>query len=565
MEPLRTLRQCLVDTELAHLRVIARLWGLEVKATRPIEVAAELAKTLVDPTQAADMWEALPQAERTALTELLDGGGLMPVAVFARRFGEIRPMGPGRLERETPWRDPVSVAEGLWYRGLIYEGFAKETGETYPVFFVPRELRAALPLVDERIRATLRLKPAAPPAHQRFAGELLLDDVTTILIFLHNKDLRLAADGPDAWPERVRRDLVSRLRERDPERLAFILQLIRHLGWTRVGEDGRVRLVAEPVMVWLKGTVGESRAILVKAWHEMVDWNELRRLPSLQPDDTGTWRNDPTLARAALSRHLEAVPAGEWVSVDDFINAVKTTDPDFQRPGGDYETWYIRDTASGAYLTGFESWDRVEGALLRALLTGPAWWLGLVELGDGAEETPQVFRTTTEAGLAPTTGTPPAPVIHGDLTVTMPAARRFERFQLARVADLERVDDPYLYRLTPNSLSRARQQRIDAEKVSSFLDGLSDKPLPKAVQSSLERWNERGTEVWIERTVLLLVTDEALMEQIVGSPQTNRYVGRVVGPTTAVVAEKDWLKLLEALAELGVMAELEGYNIQGGS
>jgi hypothetical protein len=382
-----------------------------------------------------------------------------------------------------------------------------------------------------------------------------LDDVTTVMIFVHNQYLRLA-DGTEVWPERVRRELVRRMRDRDLERLAFILHLLRHLGWMRVGEDGRVRLAAEPVMAWLKGPVGESRATLVKAWHEMVDWNELRRLPSLRPDDTGTWRNDPALARAALSRHLEAAPAGEWVSAVDFIDAIKTTDPDFQRPGGDYETWYIRDTASGAYLTGFESWDRVEGALLRALLTGPAWWLGLVELGDGAEETPQVFRTRTEAGLAPTTGALSAPVIHGDLTVTMPAARRFERFQLARVADLERVDDPYLYRLTPNSLSRARQQRIDAEKVSSFLDGLSDKPLPKAVQSSLERWNERGTEVWMERTVLLRVTDEALMQQIVDSPKTGQYVGRVVGSTAAVVAEKDWLKLLEALTELGLMAEL---------
>ena len=69
------------------------------------------------------------------------------------------------------------------------------------------------------------------------------------------------------------------------------------------------------------------------------------------------------------------VPAGEWVSVADFIDAVKATDPDFQRPGGDYESWYIRDAGSGAYLTGFESWDRVEGELLRALLTGPARWL----------------------------------------------------------------------------------------------------------------------------------------------------------------------------------------------
>jgi hypothetical protein len=559
MEPIRSLRQCLVDTELAHLRVIARLWGLEVKASRPLDVAAELAQALAEPANAAEMWEALLEAQRAALKELLEAGGLMPVPVFGRRFGEIRPMGPGRLEREAPWRDPISPAEGLWYRGLIYEGFAEEAGEAYPVFFVPRELQAALPLVDERVSATLRLVPAAPPAQQWFAGDLLLDDLTSVLAFVHNQELRPGADGPILWPERVQRALRRRLRDGDEERLAFVLHLLQHLGWTRVGEDGRVRLVAEPVTAWLQGGAEESRATLVKAWQELVDWNELRRLPLLRPDDTGTWRNDPTLARAALVRHLEVVPAGEWVSVADFIDAVKATDPDFQRPGGDYESWYIRDASSGAYLTGFESWDRVEGALLRALLTGPAWWLGLVELG-GREQAgaAEVFRTRRELGLALTEGDQPTPAIHADLTVTMPAALRFERFQLARVADLERVDDPYIYQLTPNSLSRARKQRIDAEKVASFLGGLSERPLPKAIRSCLERWDERGTEVWMERTVLLRVADEAVMQQIASSPKTGPYVGRVVGPAAAVVAEKDWPKLLEALAELGLMAELVG-------
>lgn len=555
MEPLRTLRQCLIDTELAHLRVIARLWGLEVEAKRPLEIAAELAEALADPAHAAGLWEGLPDGERVTLMALLDAGGLMPAAAFTRRFGEIRAMGPGRLEREMPWRDPISPAEGLWYRGLIYEGFAGEGGETYPVFFVPAELQAALPVGVEGVPAAIRLAPASSPAHCRASGDLLLDDLTTALAYVHNETVHPPTDAPGTWPEGAQQALIHQLRDPDAERLAFILHLIGHLGWTRLDDEGRLRLVAGPVTAWLQGTAAESRAALLSAWREMTNWNELWRLPSLQPDDTGTWRNDPTLARAALLDYLAALTPGRWGRIADFIGAIKATDPDFQRPGGDYEAWYIRDAASGAYLTGFESWDQVEGALLRALLTGPAWWLGLVELGGETEGgPPEVFRPLLVERPGPVDV--PSSVVRADLTVTMPAARRFERFQLARVADLVSAGDLYVHRLTPASLSRGRRQKIDAAKVLGFLDGLSDAPLPQSVRSSLTRWAERGTEVWLERTVLLRVASEAVLQEILASPKASRYVGQVTGPTAAVVAEKDWSKLVDTLAELGLLAEL---------
>ena len=48
MNVLPTLRQCLIDTPVPHLRVIARMWGLEVQTKRPLEIAAELAQYLAD-------------------------------------------------------------------------------------------------------------------------------------------------------------------------------------------------------------------------------------------------------------------------------------------------------------------------------------------------------------------------------------------------------------------------------------------------------------------------------------------------------------------------------------
>jgi hypothetical protein len=140
----------------------------------------------------------------------------------------------------------------------------------------------------------------------------------------------------------------------------------------------------------------------------------------------------------------------------------------------------------------------------------------------------------------------------------MPAGRRYDRFQLARVADLTQVDDPYVYRLTPTSLRRARGQHIDLERVLSFLDGLTDAALSEAVRSSLTRWADRGTEVWLERTLLLRVSDKSVMKQITDSPSTKHFVRQSLSPMAATVLERDWPELLAGIAELGLLPELNG-------
>jgi hypothetical protein len=559
METLPTLRKCLIDTELARMRVIARLWGADAQATRPLELAAELAQYMSDPGNAADTWENLSEDERAAFNGLLGAGGPMPSAAFQRRYGEIRPVGPGRLEREAPWRDPVSAAEGLWYRGLIYAGFSGEGQDTYPIYFIPAELRKAVPVQAEGSTLALRLEPVAVPAHRYTGGELLLEDVTTILAFIHNETVRPSAGDSTAWQARTQQELLRFLRDPNPERLDFILHLIDHLGWTRTSGDGRLRLKPEPVMAWLQESTGESLVRLIRGWRELETWTELWSLTPLEPIDTGTWRDDARVARAALLDFLEAPQASEWFAIVGFIEAIRETDPDFLRPGGDYEQWYVRDTTTGAHLSGFESWDQVEGVLLRALLTGPAFWLGLVELGeDVAGAGPTAFRKRPK-GHIPSESKTLVPVIHPDLTISMPGEQRLERFQLSRIADLVSTADQYAFRLTPTSLRRARQERIDLDKALSFLAGLGDAPLPKAVSASLKRWADQGTEVWLEKTVLLRVSEESVMQQITSSSKTGPYIIKMLNPSVAIVAEKDWLALIAGLAELGFVADLDDF------
>ena len=41
------------------------------------------------------------------------------------------------------------------------------------------------------------------------------------------------------------------------------------------------------------------------------------------------------------------------VDINSFVNDIKKKYPDFQRPAGDHDLWFIKRTSDGQYLRGF--------------------------------------------------------------------------------------------------------------------------------------------------------------------------------------------------------------------
>jgi hypothetical protein len=568
---MRTLQQCLLDTDAVRLRVIARFWDVEPTASRRRDIAIQLAEAMAAPEAVAAAWDALPGDQRRALEALLAAGGQMPLRVFVRQWGEIRAMGPGRAERERPWREPISPVEGLWYRGFISRAFEQGPEGTYEAVFIPPELRTH-PAAAPELPIAIAPAPAPVPAVTSSAGDALLDDACTLLAYLQSEQVRPQPD--DGWPARHQSRLIRRLRDPDPARLNLLRHLVRGLGWLRVTDSGHLRPDPGPVTAWLQSPIAQQRRTLAGAWRDDPTWNDLFHVPGLIPEDTGAWCNDSLVARKAILRHLEACEAGAWYALIAFASAIKQVDPDFQRPDGDYTTWYIRDSASGAYLSGFESWDGVEGALIRYLIAGPLAWLGLVDLGADAPGAPAaVFRLTLGGAacldlVAPPPEPEPAPAplaLRRDFTVLVPPARRYDRFQLARVAEwvssplageAEGSEPLFTYRLTPSSLERARRQGISAARVLEFLGRATDAPLPRSVEAALTRWDARGAEASLERVVMLRLSSEELMAQVTSSPSTRRLIGEQVGPMAALVREKDWPRLVAALGEMGLVPDV---------
>ena len=144
---MRSLEQALIDHELLTLRVIGEWWELDLTGTNKSGAVEALAEALARVDMQQEMI-FLPPEEEEAMGDLVAQGGRAPVAVFSRTHGDIRMMGPGRMEREEPWLDPVSATEALWYRGFVYRGFDEAAEEVLEFYYLPTELFAAFPQTE---------------------------------------------------------------------------------------------------------------------------------------------------------------------------------------------------------------------------------------------------------------------------------------------------------------------------------------------------------------------------------------------------------------------------------
>ncbi|MGD1993115.1 MAG: helicase-associated domain-containing protein [Anaerolineae bacterium] len=543
---------------------MAQLWGVEDLPDRRREAADVLAEHMLDIGELERVWSILSSDEQDALATLLREEGAIPWTTFTRRWGEVRTMGPGRMARERPWEAPISPAERLWYWGLIFRLPAQGPTGLHDVAFLPADLGDRLPARPTEPVLSLTSRPTPPIVHP--ASDHLLDDGCTLLAYLQTHPVEV--DTEEGWPAEHDAALVRRLRDPNPDRLDLLRHLADQLDWLRRDSAGHLRPTPGPATEWLQAPITAQRSALAGAWRDDPSWNDLWRVPSLRPDDTGSWRNDPLLTRTNFLRDLAACRPGEWYYLDDLVEAIKETDPDFQRPDGDYTSWYIRDAATGTYLSGFDAWEAVEGALIRTFVTGPIFWLGMVDLGATQAEGPPVSFRLSAAGAAflGLADTEPCPdegeqvpfVVRPDLTVQAPAARRYDRFQLSRIADWVRTGEPYIYRLTAGSLERAQRERIVLERVTAFLKEVSGGDLPHAAQAALQRWASQGTEVTLERTVVLQVKDEQTLRQLQDDPAIRRYIHEVIGPRAALVAPQAWPRLRQMLVAAGFLPDVIG-------
>jgi hypothetical protein len=314
---------------------------------------------------------------------------------------------------------------------------------------------------------------------------------------------------------------------------------------------------------------------LVKAWLESRDFNELRLLPGLRAE--GEWQNDPVRARRAILSFLPGLenmnisslkaigPVNPFWSLSALIEDVRKAEPDYQRLAGDYDSWYLRDEASGEYVKGFENWEKVDGALIRFLICGPLHWLGILDLAAPAEnQPPAAFRFTQAAGYL-LQGQPPEGLAAKETELILPRsdarvwvprlAPRSVRYQLARFcAWEEEKKEGYFYRITPQSLERARQSGLRINQFIQFLRKHAE-AVPPTLLKALTRWEEYGSEARFQKAVILRLGNPQTLQALQNS-RASRYLGDPLSSTTILVNPDAWPQVMAVLAELGYLSEV---------
>jgi hypothetical protein len=556
---MRTTLDCLSDYDPVLLRAIAERRGAELSTAHQPEMAAELAAALLEPESVDEAVRWLSDAEREALDLLMANGGRMRIHRFEQRAGPIRRFGPGSLARQAPWRSPASAAEGLWYRGMIGRGFAEEAGTAVEFVFVPTDLRPLLPAPQTR-QAPFAAPQVEPPHGVAPGDARAIDDTCTLLSLAYAG--ALSQSGGELAQEAVD-GAAPRLLDPDAERTRFLHHMARAAGLLRT--QGRaVHIAREPAREWLGQARAQQLRVLQESWRGDHTWNDLWHVPSIRCEETG-WHNDPVAGRAAILELVGRCPVGPWLSIGGFVDTVHAQVVDYLRPDGDFESWYIRDARSGEFLTGIESWDQVEGALLSWVLGGPLHWLGIVSLGyrEGWEKPTAFSITPWGAGFLgqprplPAEPEPRPAHVTADATITLArTASLSDRFQLARIAEWRASGEEYVFAITPSSLGQALGAGIEEARIERFLARIAEDAVPAAAVARLRAWASRYGDVRMRRVAVLEARSPQVMAELRAHGRIGPYLRQALSPTMVVVREVDWDALVRELHQAGYLPEI---------
>jgi len=549
------LLQSLLKQDIGHLRIVAEFWGIELESITADDAREELSASLLDADLIVEVVDALSPQAKSAVRALVVADGRIPWPVFTRQYGDIREMGAAKRDREWPHLKPSSTAESLYYRGLLARAFFEDDKGPQEFAYIPDDLLEQLynlfdedpldePLVvkaeePEEAAQVEALGRAASPGEKGKeipADDFILDDATTYLAALRMNMEFNGSSYSKAMP------LLKQEQAPALQSLLTSAKLLR-----------KDVPQAEAVKNFLECPRNEALKLLQDAWIESSSFNELWLMPGIICE--GEWRNNPQETREFLLNLLDAIPEDKWWSLGAFVRDIKQKYADFQRPAGDYDSWFIKRKADGQYLRGFASWDQVDGALVKYFITDILPWLGQLDLSvaEGAAD-PTAFRISNVQNGKEERG---KIAVSSNGRISIPReAPRVVRYQVSRFCEWEELRDGiYRYHLSTSSLARAREQGLKVEHLLVLLTKHTDAGIPPSLIKALRRWEVNGTEARVQTQVILKVSKPEVLEEMRKS-KAAKFLGEILSPTTVVVKSGAIPKVLEALTELGLLAEV---------
>ncbi len=317
-----------------------------------------------------------------------------------------------------------------------------------------------------------------------------------------------------------------------------------------------------------------AQPLVVRAWRcfrlwlELPFWNEIAFISDVVvrpgPSPLDPAHEEIVYSRLLVVDHVLRVTPETWHTLPAFVAYMKLHVPYLLFPrqyGARAERYSLGSNPYGwdfrlrrGWLTHREGWHLVEGGFIRALLTGPLYWLGMIE--QDSVEHPDAFRLAQGAGLLASSAMPEVADLSEGRLVVQP---NFDLVALAPVSEsllveldafAERVRLEHIaqYRLSKASVTRAVQLGLSAETIQRTLERAAGGVIPQNIQYSLVEWERQARRVELWRgTTLLEVDDPALLDELFNNPETCTWLVRRLAPTLAEVTTEHLAHLQELL------------------
>ncbi|MBZ0293852.1 MAG: hypothetical protein K8L99_14900 [Anaerolineae bacterium] len=433
----------------------------------------------------------LTQDEIEALMALKAHGGQLVRREFCRAYGEIRRYRPWRIDAPlNPWRRPASLAEKLWFLGLIEV-------DAHRAILLPDGISNLLPAVPHPETAIWNAENAT------LTSTDTVRDIAALLgacLYMPVRPLH------GRWlPPYVLKAVNQRLGQ--PENLDGIRSEF---------QCHRIHFLHYLVLV--AGLANMHGGVLLPTAEA---WNWLA-LPY----------------KEAFEHLLSAVSADLHSRHPHWVR--------FKLPVIRADVWdYLLSLSAGTYtLASLEMVLRLRNldphvtVEVQAAFSGPLHWMGLGSVNDDKVQLHTV--DTIEVQRATLT------VATASLGLTLPSAPPLRPFvELLSVAAL----DERGLRLDAHSIAQAYKAGQDADQIARVLAELTGTPLTGEVVEQLDRWTRAATRVRLRQVTLLEAATPEEMQRIRSDWRLRPLLGQQLSPLHTEV--RDEKRLCQRLARRG--------------
>jgi hypothetical protein len=363
--------------------------------------------------------------------------------------------------------------------------------------------------------------------------------------------------------------------EQEAGRLFFLRLLAQALGLLEVRDE---TLQATDASAFFAQSLAERTRKSLAAWLDGTFWDELLYLPgvALHPLPPETAHPEVLRARRTALALLSEEAAGGWVSRVALLTLARLRQPHLlfaPRGRGQVDRYSAAGNPFGLdfrprgnWLSPRERWLRVEGGFLRAMIEGPLFWLGAVDMDESSPGEPAAYhlapvgRALLGKGDWPPAMTDTASgrvVIQPNFEMlALPPLRESLLYFFDQVAERQTFEQTALYRLTRERWLKALQRGTSAAALIEQLERLAQASLPQNLRYSLLEWERQAQRVRLYREVALLeVQEAALLDVLLADAALAPLILRRLTPIAALVDRQRLPLLYQALLERGQLPQ----------